>query len=40
MTPNSLTYLKRGGRTGFPHVMRVVGWLGVPLAAFTRAAKW
>ena len=39
VTPNSLTYLKRGGRTGFPLVMRVVGWLGVPLATFTRAAK-
>jgi hypothetical protein len=32
----SLTYLARGGRTGFPHVMRIVRWLGLPAAYFTR----
>jgi ribosomal protein L24E len=34
----SLTHLSKGGRTGFPHVMRIVRWLGWPAAEFTRAA--
>jgi uncharacterized protein YfiM (DUF2279 family) len=34
----SLTRLANGGRTGFPHVMRIVAWLGEPAATFTRAA--
>jgi hypothetical protein len=33
---SSLTYLERGGRTGFPHVMRMVGWLARPAAHFMR----
>ena len=37
-TPNMLTDLAKGGRTGFPGVMRIVGWLGQPAATFTRAA--
>ena len=40
VTPNTLTNLARGGRTGFPPVMRMVRWLGQPAAAFTRVARW
>ena len=32
-----LTRLSKGGRTGFPHVMRITRWLGRPAACFTRA---
>ena len=32
----SLTHLRKGGRTAFPHVMRIVRWLGQPAAVFTR----
>ena len=39
-TPNMLTNLSRGGRTGFPHVMRIVRWLGHPAVTFTRIARW
>lgn len=39
LAASSLTHLSKGGRTGFPHVMRMVGWLGLPAAAFTRAAN-
>jgi hypothetical protein len=35
---SSLTYLSKGGRTGFPHVMRIVRWLGRPAAQFMRAS--
>lgn len=35
----SLARLSKGGRTSFPHVARIAMWLGVPLAAFTRAAS-
>lgn len=35
---STLTYLANGGRTAFPHVMRIVGWLGRPAADFMRAA--
>jgi len=31
-----LTHLAKGGRTGFPGIMRIVGWLGRPAAEFTR----
>jgi hypothetical protein len=31
-----LTRLAQGGRVGFPKVLRVVGWLGRPVADFTR----
>jgi hypothetical protein len=36
----TLTHLSKGGRTGFPHVMRITGWLGRPAAEFTRASAW
>ncbi len=32
----SLTYLSKGSRVGFPGVMRITGWLGRPVAEFTR----
>jgi len=37
-TPAMLTNLSKGGRIGFPGVMRIVRWLDKPAAAFTRAA--
>jgi len=39
-TPGMLTNLSKGGRTGFPHVMRLVRWLDQPAAVFTRIADW
>lgn len=36
-TPAMLSNLAKGGRVGFPGVMRIVGWLGQPASAFTRA---
>jgi len=39
-TPNMLTRMARGGRVGFPHVMRLVRWLNQPAASFTRVARW
>lgn len=36
-TPAMLTNLAKGGRIGFPGVMRIVGWLGRPAASFTHA---
>jgi hypothetical protein len=39
-TPGMLMNLAMGGRTGFPHVMRIVGWLGRPAVEFTRIARW
>jgi hypothetical protein len=39
-TPSMLTHLSRGGRIGFPRVMRPVRWLGQPAATFTRIAEW
>jgi hypothetical protein len=39
-TPGMLTSLARGGRIGFPRVMRLVRWLGEPAATFTRVAEW
>jgi hypothetical protein len=35
---SSLTRLSKGGRTGFPGVMRIIGWLNRPVAEFTRAS--
>jgi transcriptional regulator with XRE-family HTH domain len=32
----SLTRIARGGRLGFPSVMKIVGWLGRPAGEFTR----
>jgi len=37
---NTLTHMSKGGRTGFPGVMRIVGWLGQPAANFTRVSYW
>jgi hypothetical protein len=34
--PANLTRLKKGGRTSFPGVMRIVKWLGRPAASLTR----
>jgi len=34
----TLTRMSNGGRTAFPHVMRIVRWLGEPAANFTRAS--
>lgn len=39
-TPGMLANLAKGGRIGFPRVMRLVLWLGPPAAAFTRIADW
>jgi hypothetical protein len=39
-TPGMLTNLAKGGRIGFPRVMRLVSWLDEPAAAFTRVAAW
>ena len=36
-TPGMLSNLAKGGRIGFPGVMRIAAWLGQPAAAFTRA---
>ena len=38
LSVSNLTHLSKGGRTGFPHVMRIVRWLGRPAAQFTRAS--
>lgn len=38
MGASSLMHLENGGRTGFPHVMRIVQWLGQPATQFTRAS--
>jgi hypothetical protein len=35
-TPVMLTGLAKGGRAGFPSVMRIVRWLGEPASSFTR----
>ena len=40
VTPSMLTSLSKGGCTAFPHVMRLVGWLDQPAAAFTCVADW
>jgi hypothetical protein len=36
VSPASLTRLALGGRVAFPDVMRIVEWLGRPVASFTR----
>jgi hypothetical protein len=36
---SSLMHLSKGGRTGFPHVMWMVRWLGQPSTAFMRATR-
>jgi hypothetical protein len=37
---STLTHLAKGGRTGFPHVMRLVAWLDRPAVTFTHIAAW
>ena len=39
-TAGTLRNLSKGGRTGFPHVMRLVRYLDRPAVAFTRVANW
>ena len=39
-TPGMLTNLAKGGRIGFPRVMRLAQWLGRPAVVFTRIADW
>jgi len=39
-TADMLKGLAKGGRTGFPGVMRIVRWLGRPAATYTRVADW
>ena len=36
ISAGSLMNLSKGGRSGFPHVLRITRWLDLPLAAFTR----
>ena len=36
VSPGMLTNLAKGGRVGFPSVMRMVGWLEKPAVLFTR----
>ena len=36
----SLTGLRKGGRIGFPDVMRIARWLGEPVASLTHASEW
>jgi hypothetical protein len=36
LTAASLTHLSKGGRTGFPEVMRMTRWLDAPVARFVR----
>jgi hypothetical protein len=38
LSVSSLTCLSKGGRTGFPQVMRIVRWLGRPATHFMRAS--
>jgi hypothetical protein len=37
---STLTYVASGGRTAFPHGIRMTQWLGRPAAHFTRASDW
>ena len=39
-TASTLRNMSKGGRAGFPGVMRIVGWLGQPAANFTRVSVW
>ena len=38
LSASMLTHLAKGGRTAFPQVMRIIGWLERPAAQFTRAS--
>ena len=37
---SSLTHLRKGGRTGFPGVLRIARWLHLPVAALTRLSPY
>jgi len=39
ISASSLMHLSKGGRTGFPHVMWMVKWLGQPTTTFMRATR-
>src|SRR5262249_965738 len=39
-TPAMLTNLSKGGRVGFPAVMRLTRWLGRPATELTRISNW
>jgi len=39
MTVSTLTHLAKGGRTGFPDVMRITRWLGRSVASLTRVTS-
>ena len=39
VSESTLAQLAKGGRTGFPHVMRLTGWLGAPVAHFVRTTS-
>jgi hypothetical protein len=36
----NLRWMRDGGRTGFPAVMRLARWLQYPAAALTRVSPW
>lgn len=38
-TQSTLAHLSKGGRTGFPNVMRLTRWLDAPLAHFVRVTR-
>ncbi len=40
VSASTLPHMSKGGRTSFPLVTRVTGWLGKPTADFTRASDW
>jgi len=40
VTPGKLAHLAKGGRVGFPGVMRIVRWLGQPAVLFTWVSDW
>jgi hypothetical protein len=39
-SPNSLTHLKKGGRTGFPGVLKLARWLDRPVRDFVRITSY
>ncbi len=40
LNASSLTGMSKGGRTSFPKIMRILGWLDRPAASFTRSSTW
>ena len=40
VAPASLTRLSKGGRTAFPEIMRIVGWLHRPVSSVVRVSIW